>query len=198
LGIGSGYIWISEGVDSSLIKETTGSVTTTHTHDTEISAIPLTASIYYFLPVSSKTKVSLSVGTGYYFTKLIDQYRLENDMGYWFTRSPNASSSGLGFHGGLGLELSVSRGVAIILEGFGRHAKIKGFEGTEDVADSADLSVSTKGTLYQYQADRGYGWYPVVMLSGAAPSGDNVRNGREAEVDFSGFTMRIGLKIKLY
>jgi hypothetical protein len=60
------------------------------------------------------------------------------------------------------------------------------------------LSVSTDGTLYQYQADRGYGWYPVVMMSKTNPSGENVRNEREAEVDFSGFTLRFGLKIKLF
>lgn len=196
--IGIGYIWINEGGDSSYIKVTNDGITTTHTHDTKISAVPVTAGILYFLPLSSKAKVSLGAGAGYYFAKLTDGYRLEDDTGYWFTRSPDTKSCGLGFHGSIGLEYSVSQSVAILIEGYGRYAKISGFEGTENVANSLNWSDSSKGTLYYYEVDRGTGWYPVVILKETVPSGSNVRDVREAKVDFSGFTIRIGLKIRLY
>jgi hypothetical protein len=195
--LGIEYIWINEGRDSSNITVISDGITTMNTHDTKISAVPLTAGIHYFFPVSSMAKVSLNAGVGYYFAKYVNDYRLENDVGYWFTRSPDTKGNGLGIQGGIGLEYSISENVAIVLEGFGRYAKISGFEGTESVANSTGWSDSREGTLYYYEVDRGTGWYPVVQLWETAPSGENVRAVREAEVDFSGFTVKIGLKFKL-
>jgi hypothetical protein len=196
--LGIGYIWINEGRDSSKIMATNDSITSINTHETKISAVPLTAGIHYFMPVSSEAKVSLSAGVGYYFAKFFDDYRLEDDTGYWFTRNPDTKSNGLGFHGGIGFEYSISQNLAIVVEGYGRYAKIGGFEGTEFVANSQNWSDSREGILYYYEVDRETGWYPVVQLGETAPSGDNVRDVREAKVDFSGFTVRIGLKFKLF
>jgi len=192
ISFGSGYIFGMKGKDVN--KIIVGGQT--FTEEVKVSAIPVKLGVYYFLPLSSRARFFLNGGIGYYFSKWSEAYRNEWSGG-WFTIDREAKASGIGFHGGVGFELNLVSNISLVFEGQGRYAKIGGFEGDkESRAFIPGWESSTEGSLYYFEwlpwTDN---WYPMVDISGEEPSGDRIRNVREAEVDFSGFTFRAGIKI---
>jgi hypothetical protein len=81
-----------------------------------------------------------------------------------------------------------------------REQKVKESDFREewDWSMSFGPSDSRKGGLYYYELDTPYGWLPYIEISSGVPGGANKRNVRKATVDFSGFTVRIGVKIRLF
>ena len=155
--------------------------------------------ICYFLPVSSKSRISLIAGADYYFSSFSSSGYRENDTPYWINSDSTGSGGDVGFHGGIGLEYSISNNIAIVIGGFGRYAKISGFEGTRDQNDSNGWSDSTEGKHYYFEQVVSTGeWISLTSFGTVPPSGENVRNVRDFEIDFSGFTVRVGLKITLF
>jgi len=193
---GVGYI-----AGKSTSKGTTAleGITTINEADLKAKAIPVTVGIYYFLPISSRSRVYLSAGVGYYFASFTRAYLREDNTPYWINADFTGSGGDVGFHGGIGFEYVMSKSIAIVIEGFGRYAKIRGFEGTRSRGDSNDWSDSVDGNYYYSErfvwTDE---WVSRTNIGTSPPSGDDVRNVRDAEIDFSGFTIRFGLKIKLF
>ena len=173
-------------------------VTTINETDLKAKAVPLTAGIYYFLPVSPKSRLSLGVGVGYYFASFSRNY-VNEDVGIYRIDGVFKGSGGdLGLHGGIGFEYDLSKSVVIVIEGFGRYAKISGFEGTREQIDSNNWSDTWEGKYYysdrQHSSDI---LLPRVNLTDPSSIG-NAINIRDYETDFSGFTIRIGLKIRIF
>ena len=197
--IGSGYIQGSKGPDAHKITITQPTLTNTITFDTKVSAIPIIVGVCYSLPISSKARLVLNGGLGYYFARLSSTYQNEED-GYavhgWFIEK--ATGRGLGFQGGAGFEFDIAKNIAFVVEGFGRYAKIGGFEGDWKELNSNGYSYSVNGTSYYYEwlSSETGNWYPTVVISDVEPSGAGVRNVREARVDFSGFMLRVGIRIR--
>lgn len=196
LGVGVGYIDVQGFSHSTTtIEGVTGNSKT----DYKCSAIPVTFGLYYFIPVSPKIQFSVGAGAGYYFASFSANHRREDGTGYWLTNDREGTSGDFGFHGGIGFEYSLSKSIAILIEGVGRYAKIDGFEGTRNRADANNWSDSSEGRYYyvEYQ-QQGIEWFPRVIISAETPSNPDYKNVRSAVVDFSGFAIRIGLKIKLF
>lgn len=193
ISFGSGYILGKKGKDVNKIIYIGGR---TFTEEVKVSAIPVKLGVYYSLPLSSQARFFLNGGVGYYFAKWYDAYRTEWSIGWWTTYQ-KARASGIGFHGGVGFELNLVSNIAFVLEGQGRYAKIGGFKGDEeDKYYPSPTEFSSKGKLYYFEwfpwTDK---WYPMINILEEEPSGDRIRNVREAKVDFSGFTFRAGIKI---
>ena len=123
---------------------------------------------------------------GYYLAKADIDYVL------WFLTSIRAeyrtTGGGLGFHGGLGLEFTLSPMIGIIAELKGRYASFSNFEGSVDAIFPSlpGLNDSINGKLYAYDASGN----TYVDLNTSIPGGD-----RAAKVDFSGFSFVVGLII---
>ena len=87
----------------------------------------------------------------------------------------------------------------IVIEGFGRYATISGFEGNRKQSDTNNVSASFDGKYLTHErlvwTDE---WLTRVSVGPKPPSGDDIRNIRDYKIDFSGFTIRIGLKIGLF
>ncbi len=194
---GVGYI---TGKYSSTRMSSLGGVTTrTSGVDQKLKAVPVTVEICYFLPVSINSRLSLVAGAGYYFASFSSSGYRENDTPYWINTDTTGSGGDIGFQGGIGFEYSVSKNIAVVIEGFGRYAKISGFEGTRDQYDSNDWSDSTEGKHYYFEQAASTGeWISLTSFGPEPPSGEDIRNVRDFEIDFSGFTIRAGLKIKLF
>lgn len=194
ISLGSGYIYGKKGKDVNKIAILGGQ---TFTDEVEVSAIPVKLGAYYSLPLSSRVGFFLKGGVGYYFAKWSDNYR--NEWGdNWITSNQKANASGIGFHGGVGLEFKLISNIAFVLEGQGRYAKIGGFKGDkEDKFFIPTLGSSEEGKLYYFEwLPWTENWYPMIQIYEEEPSsGDRIRNIREAKVDFSGFTFRAGIKI---
>jgi hypothetical protein len=194
---GVGYI---SGKFSNMRMSTLDSVTTSSSEiDLKAKAIPLTAGIYYFLPLSSNSQLSLGTGIGYYFSSFSSSSFRENNTPYRQDTESTGSGGGIGFHGGIGFEYALSETVAIVIEGYGRYAKISGFEGTRNQSDTNNVNTSAEGTYYTHERLVWSGdWLTRVSLSTEPPSGADIRNVRDYEIDFSGFAIKVGLKIKLF
>jgi len=82
-----------------------------HRHDFRV--IPLTLSLYYFLPVNSRIDVFMTAGAGYYWVSL-------NDVS---TQRQNA----LGPHTGFGFEFKVADRITILAQGVYRFVNLDGF-----------------------------------------------------------------------
>jgi len=145
-------------------------------------------SFFYFMPASPTINVVFHVGLGYYLAKA--DYKLEfTSGGSSVTDEYDTSGNGLGFHGGLGLEMALSPNMGIYAELAGRFASFGGFSGNE--IDGG----TTSGKLYYYEYNAGptYGTIPMLLISNTLPSGYDISNAREASVSFTGFSAVAGL-----
>jgi opacity protein-like surface antigen len=196
--IGSGYISGKKAPDAKKMTLYYPDETIRVNHDMKISAIPVKIGVYYCLFRSSKFRFFLSGGIGYYFAKISEVYKNQWD-GSWSHENQSAKGEEIGFHGGMGLELDIFKNIAIVVEGYGRYAKIKDLTGERDWSMSFGPSDSRKGGLYYFDLDiPSYGLLPYIEISSGTPGGLNRRNVRRATVDLSGFAVRIGVKIRLF
>jgi opacity protein-like surface antigen len=194
LSIGTGYIQAKSGKDAKeMTLENTPISDWQKIYDVKTSAIPILIGAFYNLPLSSKTRFFLNGGVGYYFSKY-SEYNLNrwNSGDSWNSHNIEANKASIGFHGGFGFEYDISKNISLVFEGQGRYAKISGFEG-EKVSENSDGPQDPKeGILYHYEGTQ---TEELNILSGT-PDPDKYKNVREAEIDFSGFTIRAGIKIR--
>jgi opacity protein-like surface antigen len=193
--LASGYMHGARGAGSSKIITDFPSEGSVYTYDQKVSAVPIQLGVYYCFPLTSRARLSLIAGAGYYLAKWSVVFHGEWQTD-WITREERADGKGIGFHGGIGFEFDVAHHVALVLEGQGRFAKIGGFEGNcKKLRPLGEDQYN--GKLYYYEElSTGTGqWYPYVGIWDEKPTWG--RNVREASVDFSGFAIRAGVKINL-
>jgi opacity protein-like surface antigen len=157
------------------------------THKVTASAVPLRLSFFYYLPVGSTMNVVFNAGLGYYLAKA--NYLLTvTGGGTTVTMESDASGSGLGFHGGLGLEIALMPNLGILVDLSGRFASFGGFEGKE--IDNGATAVS--GKLYAYDLSSTLGNFHVIVIDNTLPSGVGISHAAEAKVSFTGFSFVAG------
>jgi len=152
------------------------------------SAIPIKLSAFYFSPLSDKWAIQFHAGLGYYFAKtMLNSRTVGSESDVYIIDS---KAEGFGFHGGVGLEMKLSSNLSLLVEAAGRYASISGFTGSVTYREQFGWD----GTLRYWEAKTSYSdWYGYIDLTGAAPTGENVRTSRDAKIDFSGFSLRIGV-----
>jgi len=199
VGLGVGYQKRTK--ESSLELSLDSLMNATLTWEPEYSLIPLTLSGYYSFPIASKMNSFLKAGIGYYFAKVYLKLREEYESFFgqdgWEEDEGDAKDSGFGFHGGLGIEYNLTGTISLFAEGMGRYLKITDweFEGTTSYASGVSKFSGTVWYMEVLQGEMSK-YYPSLGVSEERPTGPGVRNVREAEVDFSGFSFRIGIRIR--
>lgn len=190
LGIGVDYFL---GKKESLIQNQENSSTAILTTSPKIKALPVRVVLsYYPLPF-----LYLKSGVEYYFTECTYFYRLQ-EGDYWKQWEGDARAQGLGVQGGLGIEWSFSPLLSFIVEATGRYSRIKGFTGSDTSTDSDEFEYTEDGTLYLYQAvSAGQKTYPQLFIRAKKPAEAGVTDPREAFIDFSGLSLRLGIRIKI-
>jgi hypothetical protein len=169
-----------------------------------LSAVPLTATATWRLPVWGRLSARVGAGFGAYFTNI----RWERDYLFqsgWISdqgaETWRASKIALGLHGSLGLEFALGRGLALIFEAGGRWARLSGLRGPWTVRGSESLSgdyyESGTKTLWRYDAAVDGRSYPLCELADGEPQPAPSSNVRPARIDLSGFSARIGVRIGL-
>jgi opacity protein-like surface antigen len=184
-----------------------------HTITTEpnISAVLLKLGTYYTIPLVSRFNLFLNGGVNYYFSKVslykFHRFHEEIDLNpYGKEENYDVNSKNFGFYGGMGFEFKMTDHVALVMEFRGRYARIKNLKGTRVVRNGKSFLIpeekSEEGILYigeRYMTD---GWIdayrPDLIISPSKPSGAEFRNIREAVLDFSGYSLRLGVRIKLF
>jgi hypothetical protein len=190
VGLGVGYIQATKASDPFDLIPPAGAPEVSW--KSNVSAIPITATFYYFLPTSSNLKFFLNVGLGYYLAKV------DFDHNFWFLLPVNwearTTGGGLGFHGGLGLEFALSPMLGIVAEVKGRYAAFSNFEGSVDWVwpGFPALNDTVEGPLWITDYSLfGLGTKPILWISELEPAGVPSK----AKVDFSGFSFTVGFVV---
>lgn len=186
VGIGAGLLSASK---ESVMSFSNAGGSGTFTHKVTASAIPLRLSFFYYLPVSSSMNVVFNAGLGYYLAKA--NYLLTEDAGGTpVTDEIDASGSGLGFHGGLGLEIALMPNLGILVDLSGRFASCGGFEGDETSGGTVH------GKVYAFDDNTGIGTFHFITVETTLPSGAGISNAAEAKVSFTGFSLVAGFFVR--
>ena len=181
LGLGVGYIQASK---SSTLSLTYGSTSVQDSWAPKASAIPITATFYYTLPSTGSVKIFIDAGVGYYLGKYTDAWHV-----VFFGTSDETldmTANGIGFHGGLGVEIPFSPAISFLFEARGRYASLGNFKGTD-----ATSSTTTTGNAWIENVNAlGFGTFPLLYLESSTPSSSV--SPRQAKLDFSGFSAVVG------
>jgi hypothetical protein len=202
LGIGVGYIQREQPNEFTIeMGEFNEYSYTSSSLNPKLSVIPIRLTLYYFFPIAARFNLFLNGGIGYYFGKINYSVRDEVQMGDWrwvHLEVIEAQDNGLGFHGGIGFEFSVTKSLAFFMEGAGRYAKFKDWEGGETLTSNGNVDI-TAGRLWHYgipYGNDGRKYYSWLDIQKEKPNDPDLRNVRKAEGDYSGISFRFGLKIK--
>lgn len=191
VSLGLGYVYGE-------ISDTKTEITIERRHATDIrvrpnkvSAYPINLSGYFFLPLKGKISPYLKGSIGVYFAKYIDWQgrRTLPDTEFNYS-SQIAEATSPAFEGGLGFAVEVDSYLRFFIEGSARKAKISGFEG--------EIKQDEQGTLFyfeKYDPELEF-WQANTEILSEKPEGEEFRSVQEATVDFSGFSVKIGLIIK--
>ena len=198
IGLGGGYIQVSEETVIDVIWEGSPYEDTAHPKAT---IIPLTFSVHLGLPMGNIMSFALNAGAGYYLGTIQWHYSWDSEF-HDYEENWKAKSNTIGFQGGLGLEFNFSRNLALVVEGFGRYAKIKNLQG--DYTWKRDFFGHEEGIIEEAtlwysnwrSSDTGKE-YPRIVFDDDVPTETTFqRNVREGEIDLTGYSVRLGIKIK--
>ena len=181
-----------------------------HSFVHKIEAIPLVLGLrvdlnlsrdtsrYYFIP---QVIGYVKVAAGYYFTtwNMAYDFRVIGQFSrYYINKNQKADANHFGASGALGLEIRISRLLSFTIEASGLYLTVDDYQGEYKYSTSDDnyADIHLKDTLYFYEYYENNQWM-IELQIGEKPGGPGVRNVRPAEVDFSGFSISLGIKINL-
>lgn len=171
-------------------------------------SMPVRLGICYKLPLSSKINIIFNTGGGYYSAKVSEYWKLEQtfpsgDSG-WTTRYWETDPKRVfGFHGGIGLEYSLVKNFALVVEFQRRYAKLKDLKAIVQREGRHSGGIhEDKGALYYFNMwDVGIGTrYDNLEVWETPPDFSiwDMTDIRKAVLDLGGFSLRAGFKIKLF
>ena len=154
-----------------------------------VRAIPITLSLH--LDVYSNTRLNLSAigGIGLYLGTVDWKYQKNNkNSPGLYNESWTGTSGGLGLQGGVELDFKINRRLGLFIEGIGRYARLTGFQG-----DFLAGGQTEEDALLWYTE---WGQFPGFVIAADEPTGGIYDNVRKAVIDLSGFSVRVGLKVR--
>lgn len=186
-----------------------GDQISTYTFKPEVKvSTPVKLGIYYTLPFSSKINITFNAGIGYYSAKVSEYMRYEitfvsGETGWTVRDLETYPKRVCGFHGGIGLEFSLIKNFALVVEVQRRSVKLKDLKGIMQIEGKHSEGIhEEKGTLYYYNMwDVGIGTrYDDLWVWERPPdfSLSDMRHIRKAVLDLTGYSFRVGIRIKLF
>jgi len=158
----------------------------------KVQAMPIKVGIAYYPLPYLYVKGTLQ----YFFAKANYLYRREKGT-FWQEWQGDAKANGLGAGAAVGGEWEFYPGLFLVGEADFRFARIGGFKGKNISVNSEDESYTEQGTLYYYQARAGSrGDFPLVFIRSDVPTEAGVSAPREAKVNFSGMSLKAGIRVR--
>lgn len=192
LSLGSGYIYgeVPEEKTELTIDKVLG--TFISSYPVKITGLPLTLSGYYRFPLTTRMELFFKGGAGFLWAKYADREGVKRlpATNSAYPQQQTASARGTLVHGGLGILFKIESDFQFFLEGSIRHAKINGFRGENKDGE--------EGILYsfeEYNPQIDF-WQKKNRILPDEPSGENFRSVQETVIDFTGFSVKIGMIIK--
>jgi len=157
----------------------------------EIQAFPFKFTVSFF---PSET-LYIKGGIEYYLANVFYYYRI-SEGDFWQEWYGDATANDLGLLAGVGYTYSINERLGFFAEAVGRLAKVRGFEGRDEFTDSTGLTRTEEGKLYIYQGQTdGGASHPLLFIRDRKPTEPGVVNPEEAAIDFSGLSIRVGIRI---
>jgi len=157
----------------------------------DLRATPLSV----FLSFNPIPELYVKGGISYYFARCSYTYLFETDNSTQQWKG-KANARGLGLMGGIGYAKNYSPNLSFFAEIAGRLIKMRGFTGKEDIQDSSGEISTEEGTLYLIQTqvleDR---THSVLFIRETRPHEAGVIGAKEAQIDFSGISLKIGIRL---
>lgn len=121
-------------------------------------------------------------------------YRLEQDY-LWLEWKGRASGLNIGWMEAAGVQWPVTSWLQVYLEGAYRYARIRNFEGHNEYSDSDGLMRTEKGKLYYWLVEADGQYYPALFIRERTPTEPGVLDPRLADINLSGFSLRVGCRL---
>jgi opacity protein-like surface antigen len=195
LALGAEY---SSGEASSSVAYKEGSSEALYSTKPWLRTIPISLALLYY-PLRF---LYLKAGLDYSFARCAYFYRFSTPDPFeqtesWQEWTGKASSSGFGYQLGLGLEWPLGSRISLIAEAAFRHGRLNDLEGEDFYQESTNYQSHEQGTLYRIRATAGGPeTFPLVFIRDREPTEAGVVDVRKAELDLSGYSLRLGLKVR--
>lgn len=169
----------------------------------KISAVPVGLGFYLTIPISSKLGLCTDLGPCWLFkTRYTDNWQ----MGGWKTAAypgyiyvttrVRKSGALIGLQGTISLEYKILKDIFLCLDARGRLAKSSKWEGSSVLESDSLDPFSEQGILYYESVPKLPDAPRVIMVQEAPPDGPG-GDPRRAVIDFSGISLRIGVKFRI-
>jgi len=156
----------------------------------KIKDLPLRFSLFY-QPVNY---FYARLGMEVHLARASYLYRITEDES-WMEWRGKASALGLGWMEAVGLQWPITSWCRIFAEGSYRYVKIKNLEGKNHYSDSSGSDEIEKGKLYYWEVPVAPNLsYPALYIKETVTTEPGMLNPRRAELNLSGFSLRVGLK----
>ena len=167
--------------------------TDVYTAKPRFQAIPVRLGI----ALSPVREITIKAGISYTIARCGYSFSFAQDD-FSQTMTGEADGAGIGAWGALALELPLSDNMGFIVEASGHYAPLKNFEGTGTYSDSnTESAVAEKGKLWAYDfVQGGKTISPLILIRSQRPAEAYVENAREATIDFSGMSIKAGIKVR--
>ena len=192
LGLSAGYSHGSLDEEANRLTIEQSGIPYEWTRPTKVNAHPLLVSGYFNLPLGKKFNAYLRAGAGAIQARLITRegQKKATDSRFNYSVSDNAKASRLVSVAGLGFGYAFDPSLGFFIETSARFARLEGLTGEDRLGQ--------KGTLYSYEEGlpASGSWRTTMRVLPEEPTGVNIRNVHKAVVDFSGYSIKIGLLLK--
>jgi hypothetical protein len=189
IGLGAGRLSASKSSSLDLVQETG---TDHETWNPKITAVPLSLNAYYVLP-AGRINLMFHLGAAYYKARYTDTQHVFFAANYDDTY--DLTGNGIGFQGGLGFDIPLTRWLGLLVEVDARYAPIGGFKG-DYVRRTTSSTTAVNGKLWLCEtAD--FPHFPFLLVAETQPSASSIGSVTEAKADFSGVSLRAGFLIRL-
>jgi len=189
LSVGADYF---AGRRTSRVDFATGDLPDALVTRPKVQAMPFKVGIAYYPLPYLYVKGTLQ----YFFAKANYLYRFEKGT-FWQEWQGDAKANGLGAGAAVGGEWEFYPGLFLVGEADFRFARIGGFKGKNILVNSEGESYTEQGTLYYYQAGAGSQEdFPLLFIRSDMPTEAGVSAPREAKVNFSGMSLKAGIRVR--
>ena len=202
IGIGLGRLSRTKNDSEASIRQTSSGALSLVRWTTSASVVPLTFNAHYEIPVSPRLRGFLKAGLGCYFANLTLVSYGESDLlgvSTWSRTTSRNRDFALGGQAGLVVEYGLSKALSCFVEGTWRFVNFGRWSSEYDYSSSsAEYRPTTSACWSAEGLNRDTGnFYPVFFFSDQEPVSANYQNVRKAEIDFSGWSVQAGLKLRL-
>ncbi|MFW6132054.1 MAG: DUF481 domain-containing protein [Candidatus Aminicenantaceae bacterium] len=190
--ISMGYIYGEQTGDQSEVTIEKKEIAYNFNKQTIINTIPLYFSVYYYFLTRDKMNLFVKGGAGYTWAKYIErdgQKQIKEEI-YKYPDELKAKAESPVYQASLGFEYQMDESMDFFIEACYRFAEINSFK--EDTEEDP-------GNLYyfeEYNPDLDF-WQSKFQIFKNKPSGKNYRSISDEIIDFSGFSIKLGVKIRL-